>query len=220
MMNMQRNAAAAAAVTNDDADLDEAISALMDGELDRAEDAGRRRACLDRLCRDEGARGQWALWHATADALRSSEVAAMHSSSFSARMAQALEAEPMIVAPNALHQRRLLSRVVLPGAAAAAAVAMLAFVAVPMLQGTTGRGAVEIARVEGASRPAGPAGQGVASVARTLPASVFERPTRVESEQFEIYLSAHSQMSGGLGMPRTSHYLRQGVPVRNGQGGR
>lgn len=145
----------------------------------------------------------------------------MHSSRFSARMAQALEAEPVIVAPNALqHQRRLLSRMVLPGAAAAAAVAVLAFVAVPMLQGTTRVGTVEIARVEGASRPAGPASQGVASVARTLPASVFERPSRVEAEQFEIYLSAHSQMSGGLGMPRTSHYLRQGMTVRNGQGGR
>ncbi len=219
-MNVQRNAAAKAVMTKD-ADLGEAISALMDGELDRAEDAGWRRNCLDRLCADEGARDQWALWHATADALRSSEVAAMHSSRFSARMAQSLEAEPVIVAPNALqHQRRLLSRMVLPGAAAAAAVAVLAFVAVPMLQGTTRVGTVEIARVEGASRPAGPASQGVASVARTLPASVFERPSRVEAEQFEIYLSAHSQMSGGLGMPRTSHYLRQGMTVRNGQGGR
>jgi negative regulator of sigma E activity len=219
MMNAQRNAGAWAPVTND-ADR-EAISALMDGELDRADDAAQRRTCLDRLCRDDGARENWVLWHVAADALRSSEVAALHSPAFSVRLAQALEAEPVIVAPNALQsQRRLMSRVVLPGAAAAAAVAVLAFVAVPMLQGVDRVGTVEIARVEGASRPAGPASQGVASVARTLPASVFERPSRLEAERFEVYLSAHSQMSAGLGMPRTSHYLRQGMTARNGQGGR
>lgn len=207
-----------AASTNDVA-LDEAISALMDGELDLVEDEGRRRACLDRLCRDDGARQQWALWHTAADALRSSEVASMHSSSFAARVSLALEAEPAIVAPRALPQR-LMSRVVLPGAAAAAAVAVLALVAVPMLRGADGTGTVEIARVEGASRPAGPSSQAVASVARALPSSMFERPSRAEAEQFEIYLSAHSQMSGGIGMPRTSHYLRQGMAARTMQGGR
>jgi sigma-E factor negative regulatory protein RseA len=180
MMNAQRNAGAWAPVTND-ADR-EAISALMDGELDRAEDAAQRRTYLDRLCSDDGAREDWVLWHVAADALRSTEVAALHAPAFSARLAQALEAEPVIMAPNALQsQRRLMSRVVLPGAAAAAAVAVLAFVAVPMLQGADRRvGTVEIARVEGASRPAGPASQSVASVARTLPASVFERPSRLE----------------------------------------
>ena len=220
-MNVQRNPQANYTSQAGHVDVGEAISALMDGELDQVGDAGRRRACLDRLCKDDAARAQWALWHVAGDALRSSEVAALHSSRFGARLTQALDAEPVILAPKALRpQRHLVSRMLLPGAAAAAAMAVLAFVAVPMLQGTDRVGGVEIARVEGASRPAGPASQGVASVARTLPASMFERPSGVEAEKFEIYLSAHSQMSGGLGMPRTSHYLRQGVAARNMQGGR
>lgn len=194
----------------DGAELRELISALMDGELGDES----RRDCLDRLCRDEPARDTWAVWHAAGDALRSSEVAVLHSSGFSARLAQRLAQEPAIVAPGALRGgRRLVRRVVLPGAAAAAAVAVLTFGALPMLRESEGA-RVEVARVQGASQPAAPMVPVVASVARSVPLPV--RPVSVaDADGFEAYLNAHSQMSGPLGLPRTSPYLRQGSAVQN-----
>jgi sigma-E factor negative regulatory protein RseA len=192
------------------ADLREQISALMDGEL-----AEERDGCLDRLCRDEAARREWALWHAAGDALRSSEVAVLHSTGFSARLAQRLADEPAIVAPGALRGgRRLVRRVVLPGAAAAAAVAVLTFGALPMLRESE-RAQVEVAYVQGASQPAAPMVPVVASVARSTPSRVVRQVSVADADGFEAYLSAHSQMSGTLGLPRTSPYLRQGSSLQN-----
>lgn len=191
----------------DEVDLRAMISSLMDGELDEAD----RQACLDRLCGDTRGCADWALWHAAGDALRSSEVAMLHSPGFAQRMSARLAAEPAIVAPRARRGRfRLVRRVALPGVAAVAAVAVLTVVAVPMLrEAETGR--IEIARVQGASQPAGPMVPVVASVARTPVAPLLRRPSSVDAERFDIYLSAHGQMSGPIGMPRTSQYLRQGV---------
>ena len=194
------------------AELRELVSSLMDGEL--ADD--RRHRCLDRLCADGRVRADWALWHAAGDALRSSEVAALHSQRFSERLAERLAAEPAIVAPRVRRsQYRVVRRVVMPGAAAVAAVAVLTFVAVPMLRDTV-PGGVEVARVQGASQPAAPMVPVIASVAGVAPAPVLRRPSPVDGERFDVYLSAHSQMSGSLGLPRTSPYLRQGGPSQNG----
>ncbi|MCU0949961.1 MAG: sigma-E factor negative regulatory protein [Burkholderiaceae bacterium] len=188
-----------------EASLRERISCLMDG----ADDA----AALSALCADDRAREDWAIWHMAGDALRSSEVAALHSPRFASRVSQALAAEPAIVAPRALSASpsRAMRRLVLPGAAAAAAVAVMAFIAVPMLRGAgevEGSG-FEVARVQGASQPSGSMVQTVpvSSIARGLPAP------GVQTVNFDAYISAHSQMSGTLGLSRTSPYLRQGTAV-------
>lgn len=175
----------------------EEFSCLLDGELD----AARGRSCLDALCGDEAAQSDWALWHVVGDALRSSEVAALHAPRFGRRLAEALAAEPAIVAPRPqLLRGRAVRRVVLPGAAAAAAAIVLAVVAVPMIQGTvapdTVAGKTEIARVS-APAVAQPESRG------SLPVVVVDR-----SPQLDAYLQAHREMSGGMGLPRTTHYLR------------
>lgn len=187
-----------------DVSLRERISCLMDGEDDAA--------ALSALCADERARQDWALWHMAGDALRSSEVAALHAGGFSARLSAAIAAEPAIVAPRALraNPHRTVRRLMLPGAAAAAAMAVMAFVAVPMLRGTDGSSGFEVARVQGASQPSG-------SMVQTVPVSATARGlpmSGVQTVNFDAYISAHSQMSGSLGLPRTSPYLRQGTADR------
>jgi sigma-E factor negative regulatory protein RseA len=188
------------------ADLRERLSALMDGELD---EAGRQR-CLERLCADGDCRRDWALWHAAGDALRSADVAALHSPRFADRLAERLTAEPSILAPQPRRGLRFVRRVAMPGVAAVAAVAVLSIVAVPMMRDPEQRGGVDIARVDGASQPAAPMGPVVASVSRTPLRSVLRQPSPVDGDRFDLYLAAHGQMSGPLGLPATSQYLRHG----------
>lgn len=184
-------------------DSGERLSCLMDGELD----PGEGRAALARLCADEAARADWMLWHAVGDALRSSEVGALHAPRFAVGVATALQAEPAVLAPRALSAPAL-RRMLMPGVAAAAAALVLTVAALPMLRGAPAAGGAEVARVGAGARGLAQAGL-TASLARSLPVSMIERPSRRESAQFEAYLAAHSQMSGSLGMPRTSLYLRQ-----------
>jgi sigma-E factor negative regulatory protein RseA len=188
------------------AELRELVSSLMDGELD----TGQRSHCLDRLCRDEAAGADWAAWHLVGDALRSSDVAALHAQGFAAGMARRLAAEPTILAPPARGSRgRLVRRYAMPGVAAMAAAAVLAVVALPMLREAE-PSRVEIARVQGASQPAGQLIPVVASVSRASASPMLRRSSPVDGDRFDFYLSAHGQMSGPIGMPRTSQYLRQG----------
>lgn len=73
----------------------EQISALMDGELERAQSA----APLEAL-RDAGeAREAWRTYHLIGDAMRETR---MVSGSFTARVAAALAAEPTVMAPVAV----------------------------------------------------------------------------------------------------------------------
>jgi sigma-E factor negative regulatory protein RseA len=185
----------------------EPVSALMDGELDERE----RRRCLERLCADTGSRARWALWHAVGDALRSPEVAALHAPDFSTRMADRLAAEPAIVAPRD-QGLGLARRLALPGIAGAAAAAVLAVVAVPVLRDAATGGTVEIARVQGMSQPSLPSVPLAASLAQ--PPAPMSLPVL---DRFHVYLSAHGQISGPIGMPRTSQYLRQGLFESDGQ---
>ncbi|GIZ51063.1 sigma-E factor negative regulatory protein [Noviherbaspirillum aridicola] len=111
----------------------EQVSALADGELDDAQ--------LDlalAALRDGDARADWELYHRIGDALRSEEVADVSlSEGFSARLAARLEAEPTIIAPAPVVQAAATvsarRRWALPGLAAAAAMASIAFVATPQL---------------------------------------------------------------------------------------
>ncbi|HEU0203546.1 MAG TPA: sigma-E factor negative regulatory protein [Burkholderiaceae bacterium] len=160
----------------------EKLSCLLDGELDAAACA----ALIERLRSDEQARLHWSLLAAAGDAMRSSEVAACHSAGFGARMAAALAAEPTIVAPRRWGQRRLIYRVVLPGAAVAAATLVLGIVAVPQLrqqEPVLSAGAVPIEAAVAASSAEADAG-------------------------LEDYLVAHREAAGGTVMPRSAAYLR------------
>jgi len=166
-------------------DCREKLSSLIDGELDST-DSG---ALVDRVCADPQLRSQWSLLHATCDALRSSEVAALHSPAFVARVSAALAQEPTILAPAALARRRF-QRVLIPGAAVAAAAALLVVVAVPQLRGPG-------AAVEVAATPV------IAPATGTPQAVEVARVPEVER-----YLRAHRELAGGNVMPRATPYLR------------
>lgn len=181
------------------------LSSLMDGELD---DEAARQALAD-LVADPVGRDDWALWHAAGDALRASEVAAFHSHAFAARVSVALAAEPAIVAPHAKpgNPHRTVRRIVLPGVAAAAAVAALSWVAVPiMLSGDepAQQAAVKpAAAVAVATLPDPVSPPRAATVASSRPLA----SDSVQAVRFDRYMAAHGQMSGTLGLPRTSQYL-------------
>ena len=169
----------------------EQLSCFVDGELDDLQ-------CdrwFARLSQDRAVHHEWTLLHLAGDALRSSEVACWHSRDFSARVASAIAAEPVIVAPSlAARRRRLLQRVVLPGAAVAAATAVLAVLVVPMLRDQGASGPVQ------ASAPAPVRG---AAMATTASGQVVER-----SPHMEAYLAAHREVSGAGMMPPATPLLR------------
>lgn len=125
----------------------EKISALADGEItDEQLDLVLAALKKDAACAD------WALYHQIGDVLRSSDMALNMSSDFSSRFAARLEAEPTVIAPTVARASGLTNadvqgnkvvgqsdevrnakRWALPGMAAAAAMAAVAFVATPQL---------------------------------------------------------------------------------------
>lgn len=174
----------------------EQLSCFLDGELDQAH-------CdrwFSRLAQDRTAYHEWTLLHLAGDALRSSEVACWHSRDFSARVASAIAAEPAIVAPAlAARRRRLLQRMVLPGAAVAAATAVLAVAVVPMLRVQGTGGAVQATASAPARTPA---------ITATAGGQVIER-----SAHMEAYLAAHREVSGAGMMPPSAPLLRASAAV-------
>lgn len=203
-----------AASTSGEAPLSgETLSCLIDGELDPAECA----KLLGRLGADHVARREWLLLHVAGDALRSSDVACLQSDRFLLRMGAALEGEPPIVAPRASRDRaRLVRRVVLPGAAVAAAAAMLAVIVVPQLRGdapgTTQTAAALAAQNASASAQAAPAAAPLVPVAATPAAGAPNEIRRLA--ELEAYLAAHRELAGGSMMPRTAPYLRASAPAQ------
>jgi sigma-E factor negative regulatory protein RseA len=177
----------------------EQISALVDGELSDSQ--------LDNVfasLRDADAKVDWELYHRIGDAMRSEEIAsASLSSDFSARLAARLDAEPTIIAPASppitepsRNSRTSVRRWALPGAAAAVAMASIAFVATPQLMVASGdRGAVTSPAVAVAepkvelvsSKRASEQG---AVVAATIPNGVVVRDARIDD-----YLLAHQRFS-------------------------
>jgi sigma-E factor negative regulatory protein RseA len=176
----------------------EQLSALMDGELTDPECAQR----LGGLCADAQARQRWAWWHCASDALRSSDVAALHSERFVARFSAALQGEPPLLAPRALQQPgrgHPVRRWALPATAVAAAAAVLAVVAVPQLRG--GPSAAD-PLAGGSAAPAAPVAQQVG------PDDV------IRAADLEMYLAAHREQSAAAVMPRSASYLRTSVRTR------
>lgn len=175
-----------------DADCREALSSLIDGELDEAE----CRRLLERLCRDESAQREWTLLNLACDALRSSEVAALHSAGFMTRVRSALAAEAPIVAPVSRPRAgRLTRRVLLPAAAMAGAAVVLGVVALPQLLGPA-TPAKALARKEPATVPVAP------------PAPASQEQGIVRSAELEAYLEAHREQAAGPLLPRPVAYQR------------
>lgn len=173
-----------------------AISCLLDGELD---DAASEHA-LARLLSDTEAQLQWEIMHAIGDALRSSEVAAQHRAGFVMRCRARLSSEPTIIATRwANDRRKLVRRVVLPGAAVAAAAVMLAVVAVPQLRGGGDRTPVvanEPVMAPIVTRVTGP----------TIATSATSRP-------IAPYLQAHREIAPSGVLPARAPYLRTSAAV-------
>ncbi|GIL04626.1 anti-sigma factor [Betaproteobacteria bacterium PRO7] len=204
-----------AASTSGEAPLSgETLSCLIDGELDPAECA----KLLGRLGVDHAARREWLLLHVAGDALRSSDVACLQSDRFLLRMGAALEGEPPIVAPRAGRDRaRLVRRVVLPGAAVAAAAAMLAVIVVPQLRGdapgtTQTATAPAVQSASTSAQTAAPAAAPLVPVAATPAAGAPNEIRRLA--ELEAYLAAHRELAGGSMMPRTAPYLRASAPAQ------
>ena len=163
---------------------DETLSAWLDGELD----APAAEPLLSGLLQSAEARRLHDEWCLVGDALRSHEVAAGHSPRLCARIADALAAEPALLAPRALAPARpsfmRLRRQVASGAAIAAAAAVVVFVAVPQLRGPGTSGGSELVARDGA---------------------VVKRNTNIEA-----YLQAHRDMAPGAVKPASEVYLRYG----------
>jgi sigma-E factor negative regulatory protein RseA len=176
----------------------EQISAFADGEVPDAQ----LETALAALHRPDG-RATWDLYHQIGDALRSDEMAFSLSSDFTARLAQRLNQEPTIIAPAIASSHgapqssseaapaatRPAKRFLLPGMAAAAAVAAMAFVATPQLMVAT------------KATPPTNAATMLASAPQSMPAASKPRVTaRQEGEVLrdpgiDEYLLAHQRFS-------------------------
>ncbi len=135
-------------------------------------------------------RAAWDEYHQVGDALRSEELVATtarQAATQSARFAALLEAEPTVLAPRTVSRHRSnWLRYGLPGASAAAAVAMVAWIAFPQLSG-------ESQQLAGGAKPA--------LATSVIPVSQSQSGQSgqpgVDPVQLQEYLSAHRQFSVG-----------------------
>jgi len=183
------------------------ISAFVDGELERQELA----EVIEAVERDETARETWQLYHLIADALHDT---ALRAPGFSARVAQALAAEPTVLAPGRLPAERA-RWVALSAAASVAAVTLvgwLAFAPTPeqrpdRLPGVPVASAPQsTGSVQATSTPAiSPAAQPAVAVQRepTVPPAM-----PVSAETASDYLFAHQEFSPGMSIQGMAPYVR------------
>ncbi|HJW53315.1 MAG TPA: RseA family anti-sigma factor [Burkholderiaceae bacterium] len=177
----------------------ETLSSLMDGELDPEQAA----ALIAALCADDELRAEWIAFHLAGDALRSTEVASAHSSSFCMSVAAAIAREPAIVAPRPwMRHGARLRRYILPGLAVAASAAVISFVAVPLLRNANTPALVQAAAVQPPS---------AAVVTTEHPDELAARraaATVANARALQAYLAAHRELTTGAAFPRATPYLR------------
>lgn len=171
----------------------ERLSCLMDGEL-TPEEAGR---LLQSLCSDGELRSRWTAFHVVGDALHSNEVGAAHSTAFCARVSAAIAREPTVLAPRAAAGRALLRRYLAPSLAVAASVAVIGFVAVPLMRSPAPAPALQQAAVQPVSPVAQP-DEGTRRAAATV----------ANARAMQAYLAAHRELASGVALPRATPYLR------------
>lgn len=181
----------------------ERLSSLLDGELDERE----AEQVLDALCRDAGLQRQWSDLQLVGDAMRSTEVAACHVDGFCARVRRALADEPTVLAPRP--RTRPVRRYAVPGMAVAAAVAAIAFVAVPLLRSPAPDMAAQKQAPVAAPAPAVAANEPPA-----LPAAGKAAAAIASARALDPYFAAHRELTGGTPLPRATAYLRTGAGER------
>jgi len=183
------------------------ISAFVDGELGKRELV----EIIEVVEGDETARETWQLYHLISDALRDTALCAP---GFSARVAQALAAEPTVLAPGRLPAERV-RWVALSAAASLAAVTLvgwLAFAPGPeqrpeRLSGVPVATAPQSSvPVQATSTPAiAPAAQQAVAVQResTVPSAI-----PVSAATASDYLFAHQEFSPGMSLQGMAPYVR------------
>ena len=183
------------------------ISAFVDGELGNQELV----EVIEVVERDETARETWQLYHLISDALRDT---ALRAPEFSARVAQALAAEPTVLAPGRLPAERV-RWVALSAAASLAAVTLvgwLAFAPGPeqspeRLPGMPVASAPQPGSpVQATLTPAiAPAAQQAVAVQRE---STPPTTMPVSAETANDYLFAHQEFSPGMSLQGVAPYVR------------
>jgi sigma-E factor negative regulatory protein RseA len=104
--------------------IDEHISAFMDGELHESEHA----AIIQQICRDDQSLNRWQHYHLISDTLRNNLPPAIDNQ-FAQSVMSALEKEPTIFAPGAMKHKSTVKQKI-AGAAIAASVAAVAVIGV------------------------------------------------------------------------------------------
>lgn len=162
----------------------EALSALADGELDAAE----IRQMVDRLLNDPALRARWASYHAARAALDGTGAGRL-GADFRARVAEAVAAEPAILAPA--RPPRPARRWLTPVAAvvAAACVAVVAVGVVLALR--DGTGGEQIAPTVADADGAGPAR---VAAGDTMPGGEVR-------DRLAVFVLNHNRFAGGGEMP-------------------
>jgi len=171
----------------------ETLSAWMDSELGGAQAA----PLLQELKRDAKLRQDWDCYHLIGDALRG-----VRGPDLCARVRARLDAEPTVLAPRVRTNRR--ARIVRTALSLAASVAAIAFVAWIALPVTTQQASVEIAEAP--------------PVAAAAPAAALAevRPVAVPAgEGAKDYLLAHQRYSPSNAMQGVASYVRTVAVERN-----
>jgi sigma-E factor negative regulatory protein RseA len=110
--------------------IDEQISAFMDGELHESEHAN----IIQQICRDDESLNRWQRYHLISDSLRNNLPPAIDNQ-FAQSVMKALENEPTIFAPAALKHKSTVKRKI-AGVAMAASVAAVAVIGVQTMNQT------------------------------------------------------------------------------------
>ena len=202
----------------DDAATRERLSALVDGELDRADvDA----ACVDWRV-DAELRRTWHAWHAIGDALRSDDLVcdAKADRSFCAAVSARLAAEVVVLAParlpaaTAAEGRTLRSRWAV-GSAVAAGFVLVAGTFAIVNNGSTVT-PERVAMVDGGAA-AGAGASGATPALVSVPASgdapapqvaTIADQKLIRDAQLDRYLVAHKQFAGSSALGVPSAFLR------------
>ena len=179
------------------------ISALVDGELGEAECA---RLC-SQLKTDQQLRQAWDDYHRVGDALRGHVAPTL-----CARVAAELAAEPTVLAPQPRRAARLehpVTRWALPAAASVAAVALVAWMAVP----TFFTGPAQVAQAPAApiaqtGAPATPPLAAGPQVASTPTGPASRADAALSSAGVRNYLLAHQRYSPANAMQGVAPYAR------------
>jgi sigma-E factor negative regulatory protein RseA len=202
----------------DEDDARQALSALADGELGRADSAG---ACST-WAADGGARRDWHAWHLIGDVLRSEDLAADPCADlkFCARLRARLASEPVVLAPTARREALTEEPVSRPrvrsgrwmfGSAAAAGFVLVAGT-FALVRSADAPAPTPLAAAGGNAAPViarAPAAASAVVVAEAAPADAVIADQRlIRDAQLDRYLVAHKQFSGtsALGVP--SVFLR------------